>query len=73
MNQSKMGRPTIDLKERAKGLEEEFYTPEELAKELKVHYKTILNQIKKGTIKAYKIGNQYRIKKKDIQWWIIMK
>ena len=65
-NQSKMGRPTIDLKARATGLDEEFYTPEELAKELKVHYKTILNQIKRGTIKAYKIGNQYRIKKKDI-------
>jgi excisionase family DNA binding protein len=27
-----------------------------------------LNQIKSGSIKAYKIGKQYRIKKKDIQW-----
>lgn len=61
------GRPSINLKERSTSLSNEYYTPEELAKLLKVHYKTILNQIKRGQIKAQKIGSQYRIKKTDFK------
>ena len=62
------GQPPIDLKERAKDLklEDDFYTIDELAKVLKVHERTIRNNIKRGTIKAKKFGNQWRIRKSDI-------
>ncbi len=62
------GQPPIDLKERAKGInfEDDFFTIEELAKLLKVHERTIRNNIKRGTIKAKKYGNQWRIRKNDI-------
>jgi excisionase family DNA binding protein len=62
------GQPPIDLKERAKNLklEDDFYTIDELAKVLKVHERTIRNNIKRGTIKAQKFGNQWRIRKSDI-------
>ena len=64
-----VGKPLIDLKEKAKeiSLEDDFYTIDELAKLLKVHSNTIRNNIKKGTIKATKYGEQWRIRKKDIQ------
>ena len=60
------GQPPINLKERAESLENEFYTIDELAKILKVHERTIRNNIKRGTIKAKKFGNQWRIRKSDI-------
>lgn len=62
------GQPPIDLKERAKEInfEDEFYTIDELAKVLKVHERTIRNNIKRGTLKAQKFGNQWRIRKSDI-------
>lgn len=62
------GQPQIDLKERAKNLklEDDFYSIEELAKVLKVHERTVRNNIKRGTIKAKKFGSQWRIRKSDI-------
>lgn len=63
------GRPPKNLKEIAEGinLNEEFYTIDELAKILKVEHRTIRRAIKRGDIKAMKVGRQYRIKKSDIQ------
>ena len=63
------GRPFIDLKQKANeiSLEDEFYTIEELSKLLKVEHKTIRRAIKRGEIKAMKLGKQWRIKKSDIQ------
>ncbi|MBM3283660.1 helix-turn-helix domain-containing protein [Candidatus Gottesmanbacteria bacterium] len=39
----------------------EFYTVEEVAKLLQVHWQTILNYIKNGKIEAIKLGKGYRI------------
>ena len=66
---TKQGRPFIDLKQKANeiSLEDEFYTIEELSKLLKVEHKTIRRAIKRGEIKAMKLGKQWRIKKSDIQ------
>lgn len=61
-------RPRMKLKTDGIKLEDEYYTIEELAKLLKVHKNTIRNAIKDGRIKAEKFGQQWRIRKKDIQW-----
>ena len=60
-------RPRMELKTEGIRLEDEYYTIEELAKLLKVHKNTIRNAIKDGRIKAEKFGQQWRIRKKDIQ------
>lgn len=45
--------------------EHDLYTPQEVAKILKVHHRTVLRYIKEGKLKATKIG-QWRIKKEDL-------
>lgn len=64
------GKPKIDLKERMKENEEpltdEYYTIYEVADILKVHERTIRNNIKNGNLKAKKIGRSWRIKKEDL-------
>lgn len=42
-----------------------FYTTEELAEELKLNVMTIYRYIKAGKLKAYKIGKEFRIDKKE--------
>lgn len=42
-----------------------FYTAEELAKELRVNIMTIYRYIKGGRLKAYKIGKEFRIDRKE--------
>lgn len=42
-----------------------FYTAEELAKELKLNVMTIYRYIKAKKLKAYKIGKEFRIDKKE--------
>lgn len=42
-----------------------FYTAEELAKELRVNIMTIYRYIKAGKLKAYKIGKEFRIDEKE--------
>jgi excisionase family DNA binding protein len=42
-----------------------FYTTEELAKELKVNIMTIYRYIKAKKLKAYKIGKEFRIDKQE--------
>jgi len=42
-----------------------FYTAEELAKELRVNIMTIYRYIKAGKLKAYKMSKEFRIAKKE--------
>jgi putative molybdopterin biosynthesis protein len=45
----------------------ELYTPQEVAKILRVTRTTIYQHIKKGQLKAIRIGNQYRITKAQLE------
>lgn len=42
------------------------YTVEEVARQLKLHVKTVLRHIKEGRLRASKIGKSYRISSKDL-------
>jgi len=44
-----------------------FLTISEISKHLEVHYRTVINWIKSGQLRAYKAGRQYRIKTTDLQ------
>lgn len=46
---------------------QEFYTAKELAEKLRVNIMTIYRYIKAGKLKAYKIGKEFRIEKKEFQ------
>ena len=48
-------------------LTETFYTVQEAADLLKVHYQTVRNWIKSNEIRAVKIGRSYRIPKSEIE------
>lgn len=48
-------------------LTETFYTVQEAADLLKVHYQTVRNWIRNGEIRAVKIGRSYRIPKSQIE------
>lgn len=43
------------------------YTIEEVAQILKVSVSTVRNLIDRGELKAFKVGNQWRVKKEDLQ------
>jgi len=43
----------------------EFYTAKELAEKLRVNIMTIYRYIKAKKVKAYKIGKEFRIDKKE--------
>jgi putative molybdopterin biosynthesis protein len=45
--------------------QKEFYTAQELADKLRFNIMTIYRYIKKGKIKAYKIGKEFRIDKEE--------
>lgn len=45
--------------------EKEFYLAQELADSLRVNVMTIYRYIKAGKLRAYKIGKEFRIGKKD--------
>jgi len=47
--------------------EQEYYTAKELADKLRVNIMTIYRYIKAGKLKAYKIGKEFRIDKKEFQ------
>ena len=47
-------------------MDEQFYTPQEVARMLKVAYLTVYRWIKAGKLKAYKVEKQYRIKAEDL-------
>lgn len=44
----------------------EFYTVVELCEILKLHWQTVLGFIRKGELKAFKLGRGYRVAKKDL-------
>ena len=46
---------------------ETFFTPEEVAEQLKVHLQTVLNYIKDGRLKALKLDKGYRISESDFK------
>jgi len=45
--------------------QDNFYTAEELARELRVNIMTIYRYIKAKKLKAYKIGKEFRIDKNE--------
>ena len=45
---------------------EKYYTPEEIADNLKVHLKTVYNWIKNGSLKAVKVGHFWRISETEL-------
>jgi len=47
--------------------EKEFYKTEDLAEKLDVNIMTIYRYIKAGKLKAYKIGKEYRIDRKEFE------
>ncbi len=44
---------------------EEFYSAQELAQQLRLNVMTIYRYIKAGKLKAYKIGKEFRIEKQE--------
>lgn len=48
-------------------MEEKYYTPQEIAKLLKVAYMTVYRWIRAGKLEAYQIQRQYRIREVDFQ------
>ena len=46
-------------------MRKEFYTAKELAEKLHVNIMTIYRYINAGKLKAYKIGKEFRIDKKE--------
>jgi excisionase family DNA binding protein len=45
---------------------EKFYTPEEIAANLKVTRKTVYNWIQEGRLKAVKIGHFWRVSESEL-------
>jgi excisionase family DNA binding protein len=43
-----------------------FYTVEQVASLLQVHWQTVLNYIKSGKLKAARLGKGYRVAKEDL-------
>ena len=48
----------------------DFYTPHEVAEKLKVSYMTVYRWIRSGKLEAAKLGKQYRITKNDLQTFV---
>lgn len=48
----------------------EFFTVEEVARMLKLHWQTVLTYIKTGKLHAVKMGKGYRITKEDLDKFI---
>lgn len=47
-----------------------FYTVEQVAELLQVHWQTVLNYIKGGKLEAMKLGRGYRISKESLDRFI---
>ena len=50
--------------------EKPFYKAEDLAEQLEVNIMTIYRYIKAGRLKAYKLGREFRIEKKDFNTFL---
>ena len=51
-------------------MEEEFLTPKDVARILKVSYMTVYRWIQAGKLKAYQVEKQYRVKKTDFDQFV---
>tara|TARA_R100000329_G_scaffold104806_1_gene86046 strand:+ start:449 stop:691 length:243 start_codon:yes stop_codon:yes gene_type:complete len=47
-----------------------IYTPNELSKILNIGYRSILKLLIEGSIKSFKVNNQYRIREQDLETYI---
>lgn len=47
-----------------------FYTVEQIAELLQVHWQTVLNYIKSGKLEAVKLGRGYRISKEALDKFV---
>ena len=52
-------------------LKDQYYSIEETAKLLKVAYLTVYRWIQSGKLVAFKAGKQYRVKKEDLDKFVI--
>jgi putative resolvase len=50
--------------------QKEFYTAQELADILRVNIMTIYRYINAGKIKAHKLGKEFRIEKKEFEFFL---
>ena len=50
--------------------EKPFYKAEDLAEQLEVNIMTIYRYIKAGRLKAYKLGREFRIEKKEFNTFL---
>lgn len=48
-------------------MEEVFYTPQDIAKKLKVAYMTVYRWIRAGRLQAYQFHKQYRVSETDFK------
>lgn len=46
------------------------YTSQEIAKILSVHPMTIYREIRRGKLKAFRVGTDFRINEKDLQEYV---
>ena len=51
-------------------MEEEFLTPKDIARILKVSYMTVYRWIQAGKLKSYQVEKQFRVKKTDFEEFI---
>lgn len=51
-------------------MEEEFLTPQDIARILKVSYMSVYRWIKAGKLKAYQVEKQFRVKKTDLDQFL---
>ena len=49
---------------------DKFFTVEQVAKKLQIHWQTVLTYIKSGKLKALKLGRCYRIDPRDLENFI---
>ncbi len=54
-------------------MEDNYYTPQDVAKILKVAYMTVYRWIRAGKLKAVKAGKQYRIDKEELDKFLKQK
>ena len=49
---------------------EEYLTVEQISDKLQVHWQTVLSYIRKGQLKAFKLGKGYRVAREDFEAFI---
>lgn len=52
-------------------MEKDYFTVEELAEKLQVHWQTILNYIRTDKLEAIKLGKGYRISKESFEEFLL--